>query len=138
MDCRDGGCLTAAVIVEAFDVLEDRVRELDSGVPSLAVEQFDLQSCPECLGDGVVIGITDGAKGRQQAGSARSVGEDPRRELGGFNWSSQHLDLEVARWLMGRGSRRFVSIGGRFRRRDGPRWRGVRTESGSGRRSRVG
>ena len=36
--------VAAATVVEPFDVFEDRVRELDSGVPSLPVEQFDLQS----------------------------------------------------------------------------------------------
>ncbi len=30
---------------------------------------------------------------------------------GGFNWSSQHLDLEVWRWVSGSGSRRFVRCG---------------------------
>jgi len=31
------------------------------------------------------------------AGGDEPVGERDRRVLGGFNWSSQHLDLEVAR-----------------------------------------
>ncbi len=53
----------------------------------------------------------------------------------GFNWSSQHLDLEVVRWRMGRSRSRLVFTGGRSRRRAAPRWPGVRTGSGSGRRS---
>ena len=59
---------------------------------------------------------------------------------GGLNWSSQHLD----RWRCGgwgrcgSGSGRSSCIGGRCRRRGGRRWRGVRTGSGSGRRSLGG
>ncbi|AVT32938.1 hypothetical protein C6361_29635 [Plantactinospora sp. BC1] len=54
---------------------------------------------------------------------------------GGFNRSSQHLVGEVERWVLGRGSGGFGSIGDRFLRRDGRRWRGVRTGSSSGLRS---
>ena len=53
----------------------------------------------------------------------------------GFNRSSQHLDLEVVRWRMDPSRSRLVFTGGRSRRRAGPRWPGVRTGSGSGRRS---
>ncbi|SCL31079.1 Integrase core domain-containing protein [Micromonospora rhizosphaerae] len=58
-----------------------------------------------------------------------------RGAQGGFNWSSQHLVGEVKRWRMGWGRSGFGSIGVRFLRRDGRRWRGVRTGSGSGLRS---
>ncbi len=34
--------MAALTIVEDLDVLEDRVRELDPGLPLLAVEQLDL------------------------------------------------------------------------------------------------
>ena len=54
---------------------------------------------------------------------------------GDFNRPSQHLDVEVQRWVWVRGSARFVSIGGRFRRRGGRRLLGGRIVSGSGRRS---
>ncbi|SCG74808.1 IS3 family transposase [Micromonospora inositola] len=54
---------------------------------------------------------------------------------GGFNRSSQHLVGEVERWLMGRGRSGFGSIGVRFLRRGGRRWRGVRTGSSFGLRS---
>ena len=57
---------------------------------------------------------------------------------GGFNWSSQHLDVGGVRWGTGSGSGRFVAIGGRCPRRGGRRWRGGRTGSGSGRRSLRG
>jgi len=57
---------------------------------------------------------------------------------GGFNWSSQHLDQEVARWATDRSRSGRACIGGRSRRRDDRRSLGVRTGSGSGRQSRAG
>jgi len=47
------GAVPSAAVVEDLDVLEDRVRELDPGPPSPAVEQFDLHPGPERLDDGV-------------------------------------------------------------------------------------
>jgi putative transposase len=54
---------------------------------------------------------------------------------GGFNWSSQHLEQEVVRWVTDRSRSRFVLTEARSRRRDGRRWPGARIGSGSGRRS---
>jgi hypothetical protein len=34
-------------VVEAFDVLEYRIREFDAGVPSLAIWQLGLHASPE-------------------------------------------------------------------------------------------
>jgi putative transposase len=56
---------------------------------------------------------------------------------GGFNWPSQHLDQEAARWATDRSRSRHGYIEGRFLHRDGRRLRGARTGSGSGRRSHV-
>jgi transposase InsO family protein len=69
---------------------------------------------------------------------AGTVVHSDRGSQGGFNRSTQHLDLEVERWGVGRGRRRSGSIEGRFRRRGGRPWRGGRTGSGSGRLSPVG
>jgi transposase-like protein len=56
---------------------------------------------------------------------------------GGFNWSSQHpCELEVCGWVWGIDSGRHGSIAGRCPRRVGRASPGVRTWSGSGRRSR--
>jgi HTH-like domain/Integrase core domain len=55
---------------------------------------------------------------------------------GGFNWSSQHLDLEVGEWGDDQAGLRQRRGGRRCGRRDGRRWRGGSTGSGSGRRSR--
>ncbi|MFJ9523415.1 IS3 family transposase [Kitasatospora sp. NPDC101801] len=62
-----------------------------------------------------------------------------RGSEGGFNRSSQHLcELEVCGWVWGIGSGRCGSIAGRCPRRVGRASRGVRTGSGSGRRSLRG
>jgi putative transposase len=54
---------------------------------------------------------------------------------GGFNWSSQHLVVGGGAWVWVSGRSRFVSTGGRSRRRGGLRSPGGRIGSGSGRRS---
>jgi putative transposase len=67
------------------------------------------------------------------------VHHSDRGSQGGFNWSSQHPDGGGVGWRRcGSGSGRFSCIGGRCPRRGGRRSRGVKTESGSGLRSRVG
>lgn len=58
-----------------------------------------------------------------------------RGSQGGIKRSSQHLDEEVGRWPTVHDRSRFASTGDRSRHRDGQPWLGVRTESGSGRRS---
>ena len=85
--------MAPAAVVEALDVLEDRVRQFDAGVPPLPVEQLDLHAAPERFGDGVVVGITDAAQRWQQPGFAGPFGEGPGGELLGFKESSQHLSL---------------------------------------------
>ena len=55
--------------------------------------------------------------------------------VGEFNRSSQHLDREVKRWEQPHGRSGSVRIEDRSRHRDGPRSRGGRTESRSGRLS---
>lgn len=68
--------MASAAVVEAFDVLEDRVGQLDAGAPTLTVEQLGLHAAPERLDHGV-IRIADGPEGRQQAGFAGAFGEAP-------------------------------------------------------------
>ena len=57
---------------------------------------------------------------------------------GGFNWSSQHLVMEVFRWELASVRVRFERCVARCGHLAGPRQRGARTGSGSGRRSLVG
>ena len=58
-----------------------------------------------------------------------------RGSQGGFNWSSQHLDREVERWVRRRGRSECAHIEGRSRHPGGRRSRGGRIGSSSGRRS---
>src|SRR5579859_4324698 len=57
---------------------------------------------------------------------------------GGFNWPSQHLDLEVMQWVSVRSSCGLVHIEGRSLPLERQRWPGARIGSGSGRRSLAG
>ena len=41
-------------VVEDLEVLEDRVRQLDSGLPLLPVKEFDLHPAPERFDDCVI------------------------------------------------------------------------------------
>src|SRR5215471_12044698 len=74
--------MAAVAVVEPFDVFEYGAGELEAGVPPLPVQQLGLHPCPERLGEGVVIRVTDAAQGRQESGLAGALGEDPGGELG--------------------------------------------------------
>ena len=74
--------MASAAVVEDLDVLEDRVRELDSGLPPSAVEKLDLHRGPEALHHSVVQAVSDRSEGRQEAGRADLLPEDPGGELG--------------------------------------------------------
>jgi hypothetical protein len=52
------GRMTALTVVEYLQVVEDRVSQLDPGLPSLPVEEFGLHSAPEGFDDGVVVTLT--------------------------------------------------------------------------------
>jgi hypothetical protein len=47
--------------------------ELDPGGSPLTVEEFGLHPTPEGLDHGVVVGVTDGAHGRQQPGFSSAL-----------------------------------------------------------------
>jgi len=57
---------------------------------------------------------------------------------GGFNWLSQHLEVEVWRWVCASVRRRSVPCVARCGRLGGRRRQGVKTGSGSGKRLLVG
>jgi hypothetical protein len=60
--------VASTAVVEDLDALEDRVGELDSGLPLLAVEKFDLHRGPEAFHHGVVEAVGDRPKdGRRPA-----------------------------------------------------------------------
>ncbi len=64
---------------------------------------------------------------------AGCIAHSDRGSQGGFNRSSQHLDMEVVRWVFGSVSRRSVPCAARWGRRGDPRRRGVRIGFASGR-----
>ncbi len=68
----------------------------------------------------------------------RSFRMEDHGNMGGFNWSSQHLVMEVFRWELASVRVRFERCVARCGHLAGPRQRGARTGSGSGRRSLVG
>src|SRR5262249_58737512 len=60
-----------------------------------AVEEFAFERREDALAQGIVVGIADGPHGGPDAHLAAALPEGDRRVLGGFNWSSQHLEREV-------------------------------------------
>jgi putative transposase len=87
----------------------------------------------------LVVDALDMARWRRRPQPGQTVHHSDHGTQGELNRSSQHLDRGGAcRWRRrGSDSVRFSCIEGRCRRRDGRRWRGVRTGSGSGWRSLV-
>ena len=90
------GRVAALAIVEDLEVLEDRARQLDSGLPPLPIEELDLHPAPEGFDDRVVEAVTHRAHGRQQPGIDSSTSEGPRGELGGLVAVNDGLPLGPA------------------------------------------
>jgi hypothetical protein len=65
------------VTCKDLQVPKDRVGELDASVPPLTGEEFLPASDPEGLGDGVVVGVADGARRGQRPGFLGALGERP-------------------------------------------------------------
>ena len=65
--------VSAASVVEHFDVLKDRVRQLDPGLPLPTVQQFDLHRRPEGFHHGIVEAVADGAERGHEPGGADAV-----------------------------------------------------------------
>jgi hypothetical protein len=81
--------VTPAAVVEGLDVLEDRVGELDSRLPSPTVEQLDLH--PEQKESIITVeGGPSATDRRHQLRFLQALSEGPGRELSGLNRSSQH------------------------------------------------
>ena len=51
--------MAALSIVVDLEVFEQRVGELDAGLPAFGAEQLDLKSRPECFDHCVVVAISD-------------------------------------------------------------------------------
>jgi hypothetical protein len=66
---------------------EDRVGQLDAGLPAPAVEELDLHPGPQGLDHRIVVAVADAAhRGHQPAGLG-AIGERPGAELPGLNRS---------------------------------------------------
>jgi hypothetical protein len=77
------GGVPADRVVERFDVLEDGLGELVPRRPGSPVVEFCLEDGEEAFGQGVVVGIADGAHRGQEARLTESVPESPRGGLAG-------------------------------------------------------
>ena len=58
-------------------------------------DAFGLVEPDHRLGHRVVVAVTNGADGGERAGVCEPFGVADSGVLGGFKWSSQHLDQEV-------------------------------------------
>ena len=87
--------MAAARVVEALDELEDRHTYLRVAPESLPPQQLGLERGEEAFGDGVIKAIAGGSCGRQDPELPAPLAELDRGVLGGFNWSLQHLEMEV-------------------------------------------
>lgn len=68
-------------IVECLDVVEHRAGELETGPPTLTIEQLDLHARPEALHDRVIERVVVGAEKRHEPVPSDSLGEGPRSDL---------------------------------------------------------
>src|SRR5215213_7364222 len=83
----------ALAVVEDLDVVKDLGPEIGSGRPGAAVDELFLERGEEALSDRVIEAIAARSHRLGDAGGAGLLAEGQRDVLGGFNWSSQHLDL---------------------------------------------
>src|SRR5271163_2622357 len=85
------GAVASSCVVPDLDVVVDRARELDAGLPSFSVQQLDLHAGPERLDHRIVERSADGTDGWCEAGFCDLLAEDPGSELNaliGMNDSS--------------------------------------------------
>ena len=125
-------------IVPAFEEVEDGHARFGLGAEAPSLEQLAFEGGGNALAKGSVVGVTDRAHRRSDAGLSAAFAEGVRRVLGGFNWSSQHLDDEVSRCRNGNGESRIERVGPRCGRLVDRRSRGVKSSKGFGRRSLRG
>jgi hypothetical protein len=83
-------------MVEPVDPLEGGELEVVEASPGAAVaDEFGLVEPDDRLGQRIVVRVTFGADGVDDADLGEAFGVADREVLGGFNRSSQHLDMEV-------------------------------------------
>src|SRR6266498_2058179 len=130
--------LEEPAVVEPVDPLQGGVLDVVDALPGAApADQLGLVKPDDRLGERVVVGVATGTDRGGHAGLGKALGVADRQVLGGFNWSSQHLDGEELRWEHGDRGRAWRA-GYRCAHLVGRRWRGVGIGNGSGTRSRTG
>src|SRR5271154_1646948 len=103
------GRVAARRIVEAFDELKDRHPRLAVGPEATPIDQLAFEGGEETLAHRIVVGVADRACRWTNAGFLAASAESDRRVLGGFKWSSQHLE-GVAMNIRKRRSDRFGRV----------------------------
>ena len=86
--------MTAARVVPALDVSEQRESRLGLRLETPSIDQFALEARKEALRHGVVVGVTDASHRWPHTELAAALTERQARVLGGFNSSSQHILME--------------------------------------------
>jgi hypothetical protein len=90
---REWTCpVTAAKIVKALDEREHRHPRLGLRLEPVPVEKLAFERGEEALAHRIVVGVSDRAHRGAYAGFPAAVSERDRGVLGGFKWSSQHVD----------------------------------------------
>jgi hypothetical protein len=79
-------------VVEAFDELKDGHPRLAVRSETVPIDQLTFKGGKETLAHRIVVGVADRACRWTNAGFLAASAESDRRVLGGFKWSSQHLD----------------------------------------------
>ena len=94
-----GGCevvdrFVGALVVEPVDPVHGLELDVVDIAPGpFGLDQFGLVGTDLGLGEGVVVGVADRTDRGVHACFEQAGGERERGVLGGFNWSSQHLDF---------------------------------------------
>jgi hypothetical protein len=86
------GVLAPPAVVGLLDPDDDRQAQLFAGNPAPAVEDVLLQQAEGGLHGGIVDTRANAAHRAAQPGIAQGGNVAVRPELGGFKWSSQHLE----------------------------------------------
>ncbi len=73
--------VSASPIVEDLQVLEDRIRDFNTGLPSRSIEEFDLHGAPGRFDHRVAVAVAHGAHRWHQPEVEGAPGGHPEREL---------------------------------------------------------
>src|SRR4051794_41367661 len=87
--------MAAPAVVEGFHVLEDRPPGRLPGREAGAVDEPGLERAEEALHGRVVVAVALAARGLPDVVPPQHLAVGPARVLGGFKWSTQHLDGRV-------------------------------------------